>query len=67
MNNNEIDLSNSVLLLFKMILKLKKYFKGYGLNVFLNFKVFNVVYLFDENGFKIMFGLIFNYLSWMIN
>ncbi|MDI6429965.1 hypothetical protein PI501_09010 [Staphylococcus epidermidis] len=67
LNNNEIDLSNSAPLLFKTISKLKKHFKGYGLNVFSNPKVFNAVHLFDENGFKTTFGLIFNHLSWMTN
>lgn len=67
LNNEEIDLSHSAPLLYLSVIKLKEHFSGYGLNLFSHPDLFNSVHLFDENGFKTTYGLIFNDLSWMIN
>lgn len=66
-NNEEIDLSHSAPLIYQTLAKLKKHFGGYGLNLFSQQHIFNAIHLFDDNGFKTTFGLVFNELSWMIN
>lgn len=33
-------------------------FDGFGLNIFDNYYIFNVMYLYDKNGFKIILGFI---------
>ena len=67
LNNEEIDLSNSAPLLYRSVAKLKDNFAGFGLNLFSHPDLFNAVHLFDKDGFKTTFGLVFNDLSWMMN
>ncbi|PXX86000.1 helix-turn-helix transcriptional regulator [Staphylococcus warneri] len=66
-NDKDNDLSNSAPLIIETISTLRETFAGLGFNLYDHTQLFNTLHLFDKNGFKTTFGLIFNELTWLFN
>lgn len=66
-NDKDNDLSNSAPLIIETISTLRETFAGLGFNLYDHTHLFNTLHLFDKNGFKTTFGLIFNELTWLFN